>query len=356
MKKKVLVSFADRFMAPKFNIKNLLIETAVSVAIGQAIVLSVYREVYNSSETLIFVVLYSISIGVPLFNLSRLLNRKLENYVQWLKWPLRRFLLTIFAESFLGIIHVFVINLLFFTLIFGASLSEIYERTSNAFLYIIILTVFGVILKNTFYFFRNWRQLAVNEEILKREQLMTEYNALKNQINPHFLFNNLTALNSLIMSDKQKALQFVEELSGIFRYVLEMKDKDVVPIHSEIEFIQSIKFLYKIRHGDALQINIDIPNKADFYIIPMALQMLIENAIKHNVASDEKPLIVRLFKHEKHLIVSNNLQQKTAHIVSNKIGLENIRKRYELLCRKKMIVEKTQNEFIVKLPVLENYD
>jgi len=218
--------------------------------------------------------------------------------------------------------------------------------------YLVGSVIICIILINLSHFFKNWKQAAVNEEKLKREKLLIEYEALKNQVNPHFLFNSLTALSSLVYKDQEKAVTFIREFSNVFRYILESREKEVVDLAMEKKFIESVSYMYRIRYEDSLRINISITEATDKYIIPMALQMLLENAIKHNSISAGSPLIVDIREEKDYVAVKNNLQPKKTEILSSKIGLENIKSRYKYLSDKEVLVEVSDESYVVKIPVL----
>ena len=190
------------------------------------------------------------------------------------------------------------------------------------------------------------------QEQMKREQLALQYETLKSQVNPHFLFNSLNAVTSLISTDPDKAIQFVKKLSEVFRYVLEQKDNELTTLDAELDFLDSYIFLQKIRFGENLKVNIDVQER-NRYIIPLSLQMLIENAIKHNVVSKEFPLTIQISsKNGNYLVVSNNLRKKPVMGSSN-LGLENIRSRYGFFTANFVVVTETENEFRVEIPLLE---
>jgi LytS/YehU family sensor histidine kinase len=147
-------------------------------------------------------------------------------------------------------------------------------------------------------------------------------------------------------------VSFIHEFSNVFRYVLESREKEVVDFATEKKLLESVSYMNRIRYENSLQIIINLSSATDKYIIPMALQMLLENAIKHNSISEIKPLKVEIFEEDDYVVVKNNLQAKKSEIVSNKIGLENIKSRYKYLSDKDVLVEKSNEEFIVKIPVL----
>lgn len=186
-------------------------------------------------------------------------------------------------------------------------------------------------------FFYSWRDAVKSEEALKREKLALQYESLKNQVNPHFLFNSLNTLSGLIGKDDEKATRFVKQLSDIYRYVLEHKDRELVPLDTEMNFVENYISLMKIRFGDNLIVISDIRETSNYKIIPLSIQMLVENAIKHNIVSKEMPLTISFsMEGEDELTVKNNLQKKSSILQEDsgeweKHGLLNIKSRYEYL-------------------------
>lgn len=211
----------------------------------------------------------------------------------------------------------------------------------------IVLTMFG------FRFFHKWRETELKKETLEREKATVQYDNLKNQLNPHFLFNSLTSLNSLIYENPQLASEFLQHLSKVYRYVLENKDKTVVTLDTEVRFIENYIELLATRFADGLAITISLSDQAlERHILPVTLQILIENAIKHNVTSRDNPLVIDIYDEQDYLVVKNNLQIKHTIDTSNKQGLENLRGLYEVLIEKKMIVTQTEATFAVHIPLI----
>ena len=202
-------------------------------------------------------------------------------------------------------------------------------------------------------FLKEWRASASEAERLKNESLSARYETLKNQVNPHFLFNSFNVLSTLVYKDQDMAAKFIKQMSNLYRYVLESKDKETVRLEEEVEALRSFTFLSKMRFGENLDINIDLNNVRQYQIAPMTLQMLMENAIKHNIVSKAKPLIVKVFHENGEIIVKNNLQLKNNVIASTGIGLANIKARYEYLSDQVLSVVELNNHFIVKIPLLK---
>jgi LytS/YehU family sensor histidine kinase len=174
-------------------------------------------------------------------------------------------------------------------------------------------------------------------------------------VNPHFLFNSLNSLSSLIATDPGKAEEFVEEMSRVYRYLLKSNEEQLISLQKEIEFIESYNLLLKTRFGDGFLPEITVADdKSDCLLPPMTLQLLIENAVKHNIVDPDQPLVLKLYTERDKLIVSNNLQKKNKSVVSNKIGLSNIVSKYRLLNMPEVEIQETETQFKVILPLIKN--
>lgn len=216
-----------------------------------------------------------------------------------------------------------------------------------------IATALVTILFESIYFFEKWKFAVIETERLQKETALAQFETLKSQINPHFLFNTLNTLVAIIPDQPQKAVDFVQKLSYVFRYVLSMRDMELVKMEDEIQFIQSYLFLLKVRYGNNLHIHQqDFTPIFDKYLPPVCTQLLIENAIKHNVISKDKNLDLYLSHDHEYVIIKNTLQEKIHKEESTGLGLDNIIKRYSFLASKKVVVEKTETDFVVKLPLI----
>ncbi len=192
---------------------------------------------------------------------------------------------------------------------------------------------------------------AIDKEILKREKIQSELNEIKNQMNPHFLFNSLNSLHSLIRSNPEKASLFVSNLSMLYRYVLQSKEKDLVSIAEELSFLKNYTDLIRIRYRDKFQINIDIDNSKFYLSIPvLSIQLLVENAIKHNEISEENPLKVMVNIVDKHLVVTHKLRPRKTLIQSTGNGIVNLSRRCQYLIGKDIEILKDEN-FTVRIPI-----
>lgn len=206
------------------------------------------------------------------------------------------------------------------------------------------------------YFFQQWRQTLSQTEALKRENLQTQLDSLKSQINPHFLFNNLSSLTSLIVEDQSKAVDFVNELAAVYRYLLQANDKNLIDLQDELIFIDQYFHLLKTRFGDAIGLGIEIEEPYLCYQMPpLTLQLLVENAVKHNTILPNNPLLIQMYiGKDGQLVVENNLQRRTTPVWSNKTGLQNIKEKYRLLNQPEVVIDETTKTFRVILPLLKN--
>ncbi len=201
-----------------------------------------------------------------------------------------------------------------------------------------------------------YRESVMEKESLRQMSLQQEFDTLKGQVNPHFLFNCFNTLSSLIAEDKQKAEVFLNELSKVYRYLLRNNEDGLSTLRNEIKFIESYQRLLQTRHGEAVQVHMEIDPRYDGYLLPsLSLQLLVENVVKHNVLSKNMPLVIDIFTVAGNkLVVNNNLQRRTVKAPSNKVGLENIRAKYALLRQPGFQVMEDKNNFTVVLPLIWN--
>jgi two-component system, LytTR family, sensor kinase len=210
---------------------------------------------------------------------------------------------------------------------------------------------------NVIYWYVNQlEKTQLEAEKFKKISTQAQLQAVRNQINPHFLFNNLSVLTALIPADTVASVEFVRQFSKVYRYVLKSHEKEIVELNDEMDFIDSYLYLLKKRFGESLQATIEVDeNVRQFYIVPMAMQMLVENAVKHNIVSKNKPLHIRIYlENDQLLIVQNNLQRKKVdEIDSTQQGLSNIIQRYLFLGYKTLDIQESKEFFTVKLPIIK---
>jgi two-component system, LytTR family, sensor kinase len=227
---------------------------------------------------------------------------------------------------------------------------SIRSNAASLFCIIMIIAVYESI-----YFMHQLKHSIEEKETLKRENLNAQLDALRTQVNPHFLFNNLNTLISLIPENPTHATDFVQQMSKLYRHILEVKDEKSILLKDELAVLKAYAFLLQTRFGNNLKVIIDVPEeKMNKRIVPLSLQLLMENAIKHNIVSTEKPLQIHVFSDNGSLLVDNNLQMKKQISESTGIGLDNIRNRYKLLDGKTVKVTETDTNFTVSIPLIEN--
>jgi len=215
-------------------------------------------------------------------------------------------------------------------------------------LFVSMLAQFLIIVRFT----EKWSDSQKQISEMKREKLEMDYNSLQDQINPHFLFNNLSVLKSLIIYNKESAVKFTEDFTDVYRYVLQSKEKRLVSVKEELAFIDSYLSLHKERLGDGLRIKYYVSKDVmESKIAPLTLQLLVENAIKHNIAIKDSPLNIRIHADRDILEVKNNVQLRNTSY-STKTGLDNLLKRYEFLTNHKISIDASSQKFIVRIPLL----
>lgn len=204
------------------------------------------------------------------------------------------------------------------------------------------------------------KEEQIKTEKLEKENILAQYKSLKAQIEPHFLFNSLSVLTSIINTNSELATEFVVKLSKTLRYIIEKNEFTLVPLKEELAVVNDYFFLIKIRFNQSIQFVNKIDQKIidNSYIPPVSIQLLIENAVKHNKQTTDHPLCVELYNEKNYIIVKNNLNKLDVESNSTAIGLSNIKQRYELIGHKKVEIIETSQHFIVKLPILkkEQYD
>ena len=284
------------------------------------------------------------------FRLNEWLNQRLpfEKNVRW----------RIIVQLLGGwtIVKTILFTVGYFVIMYG--LPEVLTQINRFTIIIIALLIFMV---NTViglgfiasHLLKQWQKNAVRTTQLEKEKVQVQLDSLKNQISPHFLFNSLSSLDSLIDGNPALARQFLQQLSKVFRYVLQHKEKTLVPLETEIAFIKNYVSLLKTRFDGQFIVNYDIDDDAlDHQIVPVTLQILIENAIKHNVISEAHPLTVTIRANEGDLYVSNPIQRKRQVETSNKQGLENLTLLYGFLSQQPVEIGETDATFVVRIPLL----
>jgi fumarate reductase subunit C len=321
------------------------VDIGIRFLIGQSITI---HTIFNDEIGYYF--LYSMLLTLVNYSFFGYLN----NNVVWKNYGKYRLLIGAVGSVFLTMFTVFCIRLVIEIFYKGEDWETFIKGEKSIFYAIsLIITIFFSVLSHAIYFYKISQNKKVKEQKIIAGTASAKFDALKNQLDPHFLFNSLNVLTSLIEEDPYQAQKFTTSLSKVYRYVLEQKNKDLVFVDEELQFAKTYVRLLKMRFEDSIVF--EVPEKSsnpEAKIIPLSLQLLLENAVKHNVVTSAKPLRIKVYEENGMLMVINNLQEKQVVKKSSGVGLKNIQERYEILSDKKVIITKEATEFIVALPIL----
>ncbi len=332
----------------------------VAIAIGLVLAIIFNGLEALSGEPIIFdgsflrEVGYYIFYSVVLTFLNSLYFDYLNHKVVWKKYAKYRLWITGLggvAITMLGILWIRITTNIGFE---GESWEEFVDGERPIFYVVaLLITIVVTVFFHAFYFYKSWQEKKVKEQKIIAGSASARFDALKNQLDPHFLFNSLNVLTSLIEEEPEQAQKFTTSLSKVYRYVLEQKNKDLVTVDEELNFARTYVRLLKMRFEDSIVF--DIPENCsnpEAKIVPLSLQLLLENAVKHNIVTASKPLYLKVYEEDGMLIVSNNLQEKQVVKKSSGVGLQNIRQRYNILTDREVTINKTPSQFSVGLPML----
>jgi len=336
------------------KIKNILllflIGTAVFV-IGNAIYGDFnFKSVSSFLITFGFYQLYSFVLGG--------INMIYFSYLEKRRWneneKIERIIIGIVGSVVLTLIGLFFLRVFIEVYYAGKSFEQfIAEESIGHYTFGLWITLTIVVVFHVIYFFKKSQEKKVTESQIVAKTESAKYESLKSQLDPHFLFNSLNVLTSLIGENPAKAENFTTKLSKIYRYVLEQKNKDIIPLEEELQFAKIYMELLEMRFEDAIQFTIpDKISSPELKIVPLSLQLLLENAVKHNVVSSKNPLQLKIYEEDGYLVVRNNYNPKESLGKSTKVGLKNISERYRLITKKEVSITKEEGSFIVKIPLL----
>lgn len=298
---------------------------------------------------------YSMFYGLSLYFSNAIVFIYLDTVFKTDRFTPKRIFIGFLSSFFISIVVIFLLRIFEDVIVeetpFSTFLSK--EQMSN-YLVAIIITFFVTLAFHAFYFYKAYNENKVKEQKVIAGTASAKFESLKNQIDPHFLFNSLNVLSSLIEENPENAQRFTTSLSKIYRYVLEQKDKELVPIEEELAFAKTYMNLLKMRFEDSItfEISEDAIAMTDAKVVPLSLQLLLENTIKHNIVSEKKPLHITIFVKDNYLVVQNDLQKKEVLQDRRGVGLQNIISRYGILTNRKVLIQETAAIFAVHLPIL----
>lgn len=306
------------------------------------------------NEGLAWQFFYTTLYGYSLYYANAVIFIKLDDVYQTDRFSRNR-IVQGFALSFiLSVIVIFLLRIVEDVLIEGQNIQQFLanEKPSN-YIVSVVITFVVTLTIHAIYFYKAYQENKVKEHKIIAGTASAQFESLKNQIDPHFLFNSLNVLSSLIEENPESAQKFTTSLSKVYRYVLEQKDKELVSVAEELQFAKTYMNLLKMRFENS--ITFEIPEgfeNEEAKVVPLSLQLLLENCIKHNVVSETKPLHVKISIENNQLVVTNNLQKKEVLSDRRGVGLQNIVNRYAILTKRNVLVEENENEFKVFLPIL----
>lgn len=291
--------------------------------------------------------LYSMPIQMSISYIFKYLNKK----ISWDVNPQKMIIVGSLVALIISLTWIFAVQIIEVFIFKHVTIEQLFSQIRFSYFRMpLYITAFILILVYAFYFYKEMQKSKIREANLQAENAKAKYSALKDQIDPHFLFNNLNVLYALIDENKVNAKKFVKNLSTIYRYILEHKKNDLISLENEIDFATKYLELLKFRFEDSLIFNININHK-NKEIVPLASQILLENAIKHNVITSNNPLEIKLYTTDEFFIVQNNFNPINTEIEGTKHGLKSINERCKYLMNKEITIDKSNGKYTVKVPL-----
>ncbi len=291
---------------------------------------------------------------IPLTFVNSYFFNTLNNKIVWKEYKKYRFLIGMFGSVFLTFVTLFFIRAFHRMVIAGQSYEEYLSSENPGFYFTSLLfTLVISLFFHALYFYKTMQENKVKEQKVIAGTASAKFESLKNQIDPHFLFNSLNVLTSLIEENPDNAQKFTTSLSKIYRYVLEQKDKELVSVEEELAFAKIYMELLNMRFENSVYYEVpQTLSNPEAKVVPLSLQLLLENAVKHNSISEKKPLKITIYEEGNYLVVQNNFQKKEVLKTRKGVGLQNIISRYHIVTNRKVIIEESIKIFRVKLPIL----
>lgn len=301
---------------------------------------------------LLYNITFTFTVSSAIFAANIAAVRMLDKRMPWSHYVQQRIVIEFLLTSFNAALIMLVWTYLCFKFFPVPNVSfniSLFENIQIA----LIVNIIATTMMEGSAFFRQWKASLVEAERLQKESLRTQYEALKAQVNPHFLFNSLNTLSSLVHADPDLAEEFIDEFARFYRYILEIKDKNLVSLREELSMMDSYVYLQKIRFGDTLQVENRIDNSfLDHLLPPLTLQILAENAIKHNALSPEYPLLISLEIKNGFLLMKNNLHQRQEEIKSTGLGLLNLKEKYKILSEAQPEFNQQDQRYVASIPLI----
>ena len=283
-----------------------------------------------------------------------MIYKLIDRFISWIETPVKKIFVQVISLITYSAGAFIVVQCVNYFIWIGIPPSESWKSILPALPFTLLISFIISLIFTALGFFNSWKQSFIQAEKLKAEMMAYKYESLRNQINPHFLFNSLNVLSDLVYDDQAMAVKFIRQMSDLFRYVLDSRDKELVPLKEELTFIQAYTFMLKTRFEEKLIIDIDVNPNPDEYIVPMTLQLLIENAVKHNEVSEAFPLHISICRQNSSLEVLNNIKLKKIGESTTKTGLKNITQQYAFFSERLIEIISTDEQYLVRVPLLKS--
>lgn len=297
--------------------------------------------------------LWAFSISITQWGGIQLIHSYIDQKISWIETPVKKVFVQILTFLFYSVSAFTLVQFFNYYVWRGVLPSQSWVWIIQSLPVTLLISFIISLIFTAIGFFQAWKRSFIQAEKLKVEMLAYKYESLRNQINPHFLFNSMNVLSDLVYDDQAMAVKFIQQMSDLFRYVLDSRDKELVPLRDELEFISSYAFMLKTRFEEKLKIDIDLEVEPEDYIVPMTLQLLIENAVKHNEVSEAYPLRISIHRKGDFLEVENNLQPKNVGDDSKKTGLKNITQQFAFFSEKPIKIITSDERYMVRVPILK---
>lgn len=325
-----------------------------NLVLSMLIALLFMRGVYNDPVRMLLGLVWSFSICITQWTGPLIINHLLDQRYQWLTQPVKRTFIEIICMLVWSVSAFTIIQFLMYYLVLGKPPAEVFHSISQSIIITFLISLFISLVFTAIGFFKAWRKSVINEAELKSQMMAYKYESLRNQINPHFLFNSFNVLSDLVYENQEQAVKFIRQLSDLFRYVLDSRDKELVSLEEEMRFLGSYIYLLKTRFGDKLDLTINFSPRNPELIVPMTLQLLVENAVKHNEVSERFPLSVTIRRNGDFIEVENSLRKKNAGEDSKNTGLKNISQQYSFFTSREIEVTPGETTFLVRIPLIQS--
>lgn len=340
----------------RYIFKTIMTGAIVSLAIMAImfIIEAMFGRVFDFNASLLREMGYYAIYGIVLTFINSTYFHYLNNEIVWKKYKRFRIAISILGSIVLTLAGIFIVRMIISLALHGNSYSEFLANENFRFYIIcLIITMIVTMSFHMIYFYKKSQENKVKEQKIIAGTASAKFETLKNQIDPHFLFNSLNVLTSLIEENPDNAQRFTTSLSKIYRYVLEQKDKELISVEEELSFAKTYMKLLKMRFENSVFYELpETIKNPEAKVVPLSLQLILENTVKHNIASETKPLHIRIYEKDDYLVIENDYQKKEVLQDRKGVGLQNIVDRYSIITNRKVRIEQTEEYFKVELPML----